>query len=433
MPQVIEVILSNLDGDRITMLNYRLVNSQWRVIINSILEKRAVSRQVEAFPKLGICTGQKNILQVWSPLWISDEENYVFPTKSLTLAAITNDSSRVYYRRRCTELSIFLSRFGGNLTTLQLSNVILEINDLVIILSPLISLKLLSLTDVSSKVDLHASPEAIPLLAPITQPNLSTLVIKGDYFDERKKMDIYVWLIGSFSHQLEELDFDFGKAFWASPEFALLPGHQVTINVAGFSAFERLAIAPFPDSAFCKLKKLSATGFGGELPRRSVTPMLQHLSLETRWWIMSIEDFCGYIDKNATTLESILVNVIWGQLLDRFPNALREKAIELGGKFPTSSVKLPKVKTLAIPYPREEIEGAIIKYTLLPKFPNLQTLDLLNFRYFSLKESERIVKEVVERADYWNACENLKVIRISSWGEPTGNIYASRRPDGDAI
>jgi len=376
MSQVIEEILSNLNEDRNTMLMYRLVNSQWKDMINTILEKRIFSRKMEAFPRFGICADQDNTLRVWYFSWKvdADQKRNLFPAKSLTLI----DVARMEWRREFSTqlLPIFLSNFGSNLTTLELSKVRLGINEVATILSPLISLKLLIICLYGlSKVG--SNPQAIPLLTPITQPKLSTLVIKNHYqnlYDLKQSSPLYVWLVASFAAQLEELDLDFQmySSSWDPPEFALLPGYQCIVKVPQASF---VSLAPFPDSAFCKLTKLNTLWFGPKLLQKSVTPALQQLVLKASWLLKNVrfEDFCGYIDKCANTLENIRLDAEWEQLLSE------QKAIESGGKFPTSTVQLRKVKTLSIPYPTEDAYAAIIKYTLLPKFPNLQSLNLLNF------------------------------------------------------
>jgi len=409
-------------------MNYRLVNSQWKELLNSILGEKTVSREMEAFPRLGLglCPGRGEVFHVWSSRWVgaADQENNLFPTKSLALTTVTRTRGPDNYRTKINkELTVLLSNFGGNLTTLELSKVRLGLHDLATILPPLTSLKLLILTGVISKTKLIATPQPIPLLTPITQPNLKTMVLKHRSYcfkDACERLLLHVWLIGSFSHQLEELDLDLDT------NFQLLQagvGPHLTLKVAGGGT---VSIASFPDPAFCKLKKLIDHGIRSGIVLKGMTPVPQELKLDAPWDI-GFKDLIGFLDKCATTLETVSLKCSWFSLMKGYGPELKKKAEELGGKLEVSTAQLLNVKTLAIPYPIKDVYAAIIKYTLLPKFPNLRTLNFLKYSFNGTNVRQWNAKKFVKGEHYWNDCGKLKFISVSSGEEAVGDVYSRRR------
>jgi len=75
------------------------------------------------------------------------------------------------------------------------------------------------------------------------------------------------------------------------------------------------------------------------------------------------------------------------------------------------------VKTFTVPFPTEGVHAAIIKHVLLPKFPNLTTLNLLSSQ---------------GRLNSGVFVEGMKFISVSSGGEAVSDVFKRRREVADA-
>ncbi|CAL8098215.1 unnamed protein product [Orchesella dallaii] len=177
-PEVLTMILKNVFHGKSwkTMLDYRLINSQWKDIINSFLEKTILSGElpVPPFPEFrAVCAKRANELPTvrYPPSFL--EATNPFPFNSLFL-------TRKYSDMKPKEAEIpmslpdFVSSFGGNLTSFAFHDPIISINNLATLLGAMPSLKLFSISDGKLR-NLNTSGAALPRAPPL--PKLTALVI----------------------------------------------------------------------------------------------------------------------------------------------------------------------------------------------------------------------------------------------------------------
>ncbi|ODM87070.1 RNA-binding protein PNO1 [Orchesella cincta] len=221
-PEVLTTILEHaiLNEPRNHVLVYRLVNPQWKEIVESLLEKEVISRRLEAFPEMKI-GGQSDQLSVYCPRTIFRPEGNPFSFNSLLLDGYK------HFRQDPTDtqmaLPIFISKFGSNLTTFALQDQIIhkiagydaQIHE---------QLEEYLLRRRRTNQEEHWTRG---ILEPPPLPSLSTLKLKSElYYEEEdtKINPLYVWLVASYADQLVHLCLN-----TSGPFPALQKGHTNTV------------------------------------------------------------------------------------------------------------------------------------------------------------------------------------------------------------
>ncbi|CAL8098163.1 unnamed protein product [Orchesella dallaii] len=483
-PEVLTMILKNVfNGESWkAMLDYRLINSQWKDIINSFLEKTILSGElpVPPFPEFrAVCAKRANEHPTvrYPPSFL--EATNPFPFNSLFLTRKYSDVKQEEVEIPMSLPDFVSSFFGGNLTSFAFHDPVISINNLASLLGAMPSLKLFSISDGNPR---NFNTSAAALASPPPLPKLTTLVIKSAchasrFVNERRKM-LHVWLIGSYADQLVSLSLQ-----TENPLLALQPNHQY-YHAIGKN--RQILVATTLASAYGKLEELKIYRPNSEFLQLSETPVLKQLSvvgssgqhhLFDTW---GIPNLLRYIEKYKETLEQLYLDVSSGDLFQtEFIRDLFQ---------PRARFTLPHVKTLAFRFPSFPYEyEEMIENTFLVMFPALESLQLLWFQGSAnvlednpalvIEDDERIAGFANQVAEYnqqmvalqeysfeerairremiehelgpakreaekylilhrlmkgervWNICKELKSLSISSGSKASGNVCVRGRPN----
>ncbi|CAL8098686.1 unnamed protein product [Orchesella dallaii] len=403
-PEVLDKLLENLlkqDENRNNLLRYRLVNCHWRKIIDPHLEKLLDSGILQPFPKL----------ELVSPTGLEQPGPYVhvpilynegkpFPFKSLLLSGsfpVARDSVPAFPEENLMPLPLFFSTFGSYLTSFALHNQEITLNHGALILSAMPFLKVLSLSDVmlinlwdpDAAASLPDEPPVLPFLTTLelkSSPNSSLAM-------EEKSQPLFMWLISSYADQLVSLNLRTNFPF----------PHLLQNETYHFSVDGHHEILPFTTSAdaFKNLKELTIFRPTERFLHFSKTPALQSLTVIATgidngkpvdlWKVTCLVDRC------RSTLEKLWLDIEGDELLLPPPGRVihfcpRQKQ----GEF-LPPAKLPKLKTLGIPFPKLEDEEFFTK-KFLEKCSELEELHWIRYRFQNDEEQED-AKEVKEIQD----------------------------------
>jgi len=181
-------------------------------------------------------------------------------------------------------------------------------------------------------------------------------------------------------------------------------------------------------------------------------PVLKRLSIGCGLWQnvdFNFLEMMNYIDKFSSSLVHLHLDINWFDLtvgkeaknqenwdvgshqlaLNRDRDPIRMQLAN--GHLPTAKSIFPNLKSLLISFPREKIDLALLKTTVLVKFPMLETLIFSNFgltpfdiSHYSLVHAVlnlNIVEKVLREQNYWETCPRLKtitVVRRTSYSDP---------------
>ncbi|CAL8098228.1 unnamed protein product [Orchesella dallaii] len=358
-PEVLTMILKNVFHGKSwkAMLDYRLINSQWKDIINSFLEKTILSGElpVPPFPEFrAVCAkrADEHPTVRHPPSFL--EATNSFPFNSLFLTRKYND-----VKQKEAEIPMplpdFVSSFGGNLTSFAFHDPVISINNLATLLGAMPSLKLFSISDGNPR---NFNTSAAALASPPPLPKLTTLVIKSTchasrFVNERRKM-LHVWLIGSYADQLVSLSLQTKK-----PLLALQPNHQY-YHAIGKN--RQILVATTLASAYGKLEELKIFRPNSEFLQLSETPVLKQLSVigssgqDHLFDTWGFPNLLSYIEKYKETLEQLYLDV---SMRDLFQTEFNRDPLQLRARF-----TLPHVKTLA--YNREYLPRYVSSLRISP-------------------------------------------------------------------
>ncbi|CAL8134560.1 unnamed protein product [Orchesella dallaii] len=367
-----------VDGDLKTMQDCRLVSSQWKDIVNKFLEKLVLSGElpVPRFPELRVANvrlpnGLPTIRHPTDLLTASDP----FPLKSLYLIRKYNDTE---LKQKEAKLPMpfleFVDIFGSNLTSFVFHDPIISINNLATILGSLQSLKLFSISDGKFQNFSNASDAVFPSALP--HPSLTTLVIKSVHCISRlvreQRKILYQWLVCSYAEQLVCLHLQTGYCFPAlqqSHQYFHADREKSPILVATTSA-----------SAFGKLEKLKIGCPNKQFFELSDIPALRCLSVVgvAKDEFRDIQTLMTCIDKFKSTIEKLFLDVSMCEFMAPW--------IDRDQPLPTTRETLPSLKALTFHFPLNfQQYQKVVEETFLFKFPALETLQLLCFRWDSNK------------------------------------------------
>ncbi|CAL8130160.1 unnamed protein product [Orchesella dallaii] len=435
-PEILTVCLKNLvKGNRKDLLSCRLVNPQWKKIIDYLLEENFVSGRLSPFPEIGlvVCpTSEEQSCQklpyVRSHLAMFQNEANPLPFNGLH---ITGGKKHPFGgplpRNRNPEeihvsLPMFVATAGcGNLTSLAIKNQYIDFNILVTVLGSTPSLKILRLSNVVLSKDVDNLPPVLPPPPQLKSLTILALECSIRYFSEQieaKNKLLFVWLVISFAEQLVKLILD-----TECPFPALRQGYPYSISVGSktFSAGTTSA------SAFGKLKDLQVTRPGIEFLELSTTPALQTFYIGsfmgTRYQLAGFEDLASFIDKCRATLEKLWLNTEWSELL-AYEGLINSRGSPV--LLPTANITLPKLKMVGMRFP-ELFYSKVWKENFLAKCPALKELQVLNFqvdRDYSLSHAnaerylfddrdylflnEPVLRRVKRNADRKSLYQNIK-------------------------
>ncbi|CAL8141031.1 unnamed protein product [Orchesella dallaii] len=373
-PEILTMLLEYLLADkRNNVLRYRLVNSQWKGIIDTHLERKILSGILQPFPEMGIGEGEPvSNLYIRSPLEILRHEGNVFPCNSLVLKGkyVPNAPDFPYSQKILMALPYFSSTFGGRLASLALNNQDFDPIIWTTMLGALPSLKFLILSDVRLNIDFEKSP--IKLATPPALPNLTALKLGLRHEKEQNILDL--WLIVSYADQLVRLNY---KSKYILPALQQNRKYYCVVN-----GNQQVYVGTTSAIAFRKLLELKISHPSRQFLKQSITPALQNLSvvvvsipfLESPTF--DLQDLTSFLDNCRDTLEQLWLYIQWNTLLGTGPLAT---SLKMGlTSLPTAKITLPKLHTLALHNPKKE-ERIFLKNIFLVKCPALQKLHLFFF------------------------------------------------------
>jgi len=338
---------------------------------------------------------------------LHDEEGQnPFPAKSLAICNRFEGVSPPFVL-----LSEVISNYGHCLTSVSLRNLNFKVGSFVEMLTHTQNLRACRMLD--SFLSGISSSTTLPPL-----PRLVTLLLYFSHCEYRRtehKESLKNLLLDCYSTQLITFD------------MALRSYDDIQPIKTPLSNLEQLKVFPI-NQRF--------------LRKPTPAPFLKRLALKFKDFNnrVSIIEIMGYVDHFSGTLEHLYLDFRWsdvtkdnwtkkafiirleGQIrgtLDSSSNdPLRKTLVEMNGKLASSSVTFSKLTSLAIAYPREDIDKALMVNTILPKFPAIEYLRLLHFRSFfddalNLQLSPNLIKQYFLEEGYWRICPGLKRITVA--------------------
>ncbi|CAL8098637.1 unnamed protein product [Orchesella dallaii] len=371
-PEVLTIILKHLYhqiGKRI--LTYRLVNSQWKNVINLLLDKMVRSGELLPFPKMEIVNyerqGWPTYLRYSPTFFLFLDPRNPFPINSLLLSGLQSHFKK-QYSEILKPLPEFVATFGRNLTSVALHDPIISTHTLAAILGSMPCLKLLSISDGKVIDNINTALNPILPSAP-SLPSLTTLEIKSTRSVGENFEVLYFWLIGSYADQIVKLILN----LYSDDPLPVLRENRkfVFTNEANI----QVVVATANKFAFGKLRELKVFRPNHKFLLNSNTPKLRSLSVvglaKDKEGLLDLRSLITFIDKSAGTLEKLHLDVVWNELLppESFPRPL-----PLSGR----NVTCRHLKIFAIRFPIGYQDQLILE-TFLVKFPALESLNLLLF------------------------------------------------------
>ncbi|ODM93976.1 hypothetical protein Ocin01_12706 [Orchesella cincta] len=410
-PEVMqEKVLKKLNA-RNDLLKCRQVCSAWKVVVDKTLEKEALSLWTEWFsfdgrlqtqpphiPKMDLLPTTRSF--TWNHSSLPSTRNLrlgsPFPTNSMKITMHRNATAFEKREAMVKQLSV---NYGQYLTSFVLSKFRVDFKFLSGILGPLINLKALTLQKVAP---MH---ELVPLknrcmslrkgslghrkLPPL--PNLAYLKI----FDCVKRVsDLFIY---SYSEQLVHLE----AGLWSKP--CCRPVKFTNLKRLKLSADFHTQMRIFPEvepSLFPSLEYYSEI----------------HLNQPYGW-----DELLRAIENLPKTLLHLNLHLLNSDI-DKF-SSKEFKPESLTSIFPL-------LKTLAIPFPRNTGQAERIRRWLLAKFPNLETVHLLNYTYekwfssvdhshrFCVDVNREVIHQLITSAGFWTECKKLKKIILHMECQP---------------
>ncbi|ODM90928.1 hypothetical protein Ocin01_15754 [Orchesella cincta] len=418
-PEMLEMILKNLDGGLNSMLPYRLVHPSWKAIIDDHLEKKSLKGETICCPKVIMVETERGIR---CPPAILIHPGNPFPSRSLRVAGYRRKSER-----SSRTVVAFIGKFGNHLTTFILDQVCLSPESLVQILRHLSNLKVLKFKSLrlASNSEDSFDFESLPAL-----PNLMKLELNSVY-GGTDPGHFCSQFIDIYSDHLVFLEIQLRSRRL----LPLQPSRPSSQNGGAFGNLRQLKVSD-PNESFFQL---------------SCSPPLQRISIAnfSATEQVSIAVIMKFVDKFSNTLEHLDLDTDCGQLFNlliygtrwivdgRVAN-LRTAGTNAGRRLSTAAVVFPKLTKFAVPYPSNDLESAVISKTFLVKFPALKELKLVYYlqayvlQTNSLNYSNghrQITGEFLVRQDYWKRCNKLNRISVLFTGEADNAIVRSPEYD----
>ncbi|CAL8130168.1 unnamed protein product [Orchesella dallaii] len=432
-PEILTLLLNYLvcNGNRKDLLSCRLVNLQWKEIMDSLLEKNFVSGRLSPFPEIGlvVCPTSeeqscRKLPYVRSHLTMFQDEANPLPFNGLLIDGDNAHLLPPNPEEIHVSLPMFVATAGcGNLTSLAIKNQYIDFNILVTVLGSTPSLKILRLSNVVLSKDLYNLPLVLP--PPPQLPSLTILELKSGTIStmelRAKSKLLFIWLVISFADQLVKLILD---TIYPFPP--LRQGHSYSISV-GRKTF---SAGTTSDSAFGKLTNLQTAHPGREFLELSTTPALQSFyyididilsDTETRCSSANFLYVTSFIDKCRETLEKLWLDATWNDLLTE-AGLLYCDTPEL---LPTANITLPKLKLLAMRYPGLT-NSSVWKENFLVKCPALKEIQVAGFHIYW--DFNRCNDDGSNDAKYADEAEDEVQARIlREWAAERAKHNADRR------
>ncbi|CAL8141055.1 unnamed protein product [Orchesella dallaii] len=461
--QILGPILLHLDADRNTLLSYRLVNRQWNEVVSSILEQKCLSPHREkganwsSFPIIPVLNGTlkgKVIIAVPTSIITSGGGN-PFPSKSLVLCGKTpeqqpkvkkgGEGEQDVTQPPALDVQLFLSKFGGFLSSLTLQNLPISLGTLTKVLNSVPNLKSLRLIDITVTdflTNLTKTLPSLPRMEHLLDLQLKFTKMNQNPVIDRKKLRILQgWLVAFYAGQLNRLEME---------GIQLLELKEEYVDKSLRFYLDSNLIASLGDSPFQKLNELKIFR-----PSRKFFhlkfPFLARLSITELdgGRHVDILDVAKFIERCAESLQHLHLDVEWADLIEKAYYPTDGEGRELGSEFKVDCVrddailnrgkiwvfreKIPyRLKSIAVHVPKDQVEAAVLSRSLFPKFPALEKITLLHFTKVAgpppvdpvkALRYRKQVTEFFEKENYWSICRNLKSISVCSGGEFWGDIF----------
>jgi len=401
--------------DRKTMLNCRLINSDWKAVVDSLQEKEVLSNWMNWNPDDPLdkyrfqMPRSMRTAQVVDGNWEAEEPNYLYRHAAIKEGAFDNSYNPFPSRSLCIslweplrnlsgwwsnnpnnfhglldrmEMHLFIIDYGHHLTSLALCKIKLTPDQLLKIFYHLPNLKALTLFQIwlDSGDNLPNFFNENPIVNGL--PMLTQLRVHAQRNDE----GLIQWLVDCCADQLVGLEID--------SEYT----------------------APISDEApwvLEKLERLTIRQYNGNFLNNQVTlPLLKSLSINLKT-DREAASILNFIKQFSTTLETLNIGPCM-KLEDFFTQA----------EWEAYETVFPEVSSLSmrVLWPsghKKYVKG--LQLHILPKFPNLEFLELHHF--FGIL-SQGVTKETIracavghiEDFRYFQIFPNLKTVSVTNVG-----------------
>ncbi|CAL8112094.1 unnamed protein product [Orchesella dallaii] len=460
-PEMLKLILAELDNDQNSLLPYRLVHPQWKAIIHDLLEEKCLKRKLDGCPE--VCIVEKdtnNELVILCPARILEHTGNPFPSSSLKVSNSIKDTTlhraQPHYQQRSqpnsnqsqkVHLEQFISKFGNCVTSFTLQGLVTSSDVIANILSHLTNLKTLI---VAQTIILDSKYDNLPQLF---NRSLTTLELRKSSFKSMvtmKEMKVSTWFFAAYSNQLKKLVLHFSPLSVADPR--LIPKGIISDHGGAFNPFGNL-------------QELRITGPIDFFRCRLCIPPLKRLII-IGMKEMDAKELMLFIHKFSNTLERLELNFKWDNLfhvncevfgllrnpMNSIPFGVHAAVVLKLLSIPM--LKFPKLKHFTVAYPNTDAELRIINEAFLVKFPALQRLQLLLFGgrlplpslqchneyYIELLQNQtRSIQDFFRGVNYWKLCSGLKSISVVARKQETipdetgdvvgGLVYSTTRDE----
>ncbi|CAL8105932.1 unnamed protein product [Orchesella dallaii] len=369
-PQLKKTVLSNLKGNENEFLEYRLVNSTWKSMVDNILEQKRISAWTRWDPNINKESNFDTIPAIeLRPTWtlIEETENeqansYTglewqypllsahnrklgtpFPSNAVKISF--SDTRYPNDTDMTGRVSVFLQFVGSYshafryVSSILLTNIKLQVATFTTILDHLENLEVLSLDDIRVHSDENHTEENFPQL-----PRLKHLKVNTGMQSVSRA------LLQNYGKQLESLEMN-----------APLPCFETT----RYENLQQLKLAP---SSRIEPNELLPCLQGVNL-----FPMLKRFSVCHHEYMFTHEELLKWIDGFPQSLQHLQMDVIVNEDIERKDDAESTKSIT------ENVVTFPLVHTLGIYYPKNyNANIRAVRDDIMPKFPNMQTLHLIS-------------------------------------------------------
>ncbi|CAL8129311.1 unnamed protein product [Orchesella dallaii] len=418
LQKIFEQLINSKLVNNQSYLNYRLVNSRWKSVMERELEKDALSiwktksvpislTDTEAEPPALGCIfvlkpEDRGTPSEWAylppPLESIEEKVNPFPSRSLKITSDLGDSTQLpgsRKPRRGTQLIwliSFFSKFGDLLTSLILTSVTLTPDTFNGILGNTPNLKALNLMRVLFRGDL-ANCAQLPALQKLQHVRVfKVMIIKKkedaewiDRFNDGShgQNELYDWILSPYKEQLVTLDIFGNVGIRCATNFANL--ERLFVYHVKFVCFLEPNMFQYP-----RLKSLFL--MNAEIKTEDIM----------KW-------FQRYIEPLAKTLSELHLDLPQQRELNGRLFQLSPKLTHSQNK--TDKVVFPEMKTFAITVPQFPEEEEVIK-TLIEGFPNLEKLMFLNRYCLKFHVAVGDTQSVLSSKEFIKVCPKLKKVKI---------------------
>jgi len=372
-----------------TILNCRLVYSQWKKVMDDVLKrlnleyytqlKCFVNRLLYGFPRIKFNNSRNNISiedllvpdfkSAESPLGIH------IPTKSIRIGSFHDMNQSL------TKYFVPFLNIGSHLSVLRLEHLTrLPAKILLEILQCAPNTKVLNLAVITLTFSVDDINSTLPPLPHLLHIRCTTIQLES----VPEGFNVIEWILEPYKNQI--LTLATNSTEWLRPDPIIFP--KLEMWVISFQT------SPLP------------------LQAASMCPCLERLVLRT-WYNSGIRgprwsNILDFVSQFSSTLISLSFDV---SFYERIPVSSFTIG-SIGDAFKNRKFLL--LKTFRILYPDAEDEVLRIRY-ILTKFSNLKTIIFARFRYIYtpvIVPIAEIVKPFVESQQYWEICPCLEKIVV---------------------